>query len=83
MAVKKPILLNPFGGIDEKGMIQRFYDIHGRDVAENLDRIRKGCYPMREPLFPYRTISARQIFIRKATKQGFKEQVIMDFLDLT
>ena len=34
---------NPFGGADEQAMIDQFYALHGRNVAENLDRIRKNC----------------------------------------
>ena len=36
-------ILNPFSRVDEQAMIEQFYDLHGRDIAEKIDRIAKNC----------------------------------------
>lgn len=37
---------NGFGGTDEQAMIDQFYELHGQNVAEELDRLLKNSYPV-------------------------------------
>lgn len=74
---------SPFGTmLDEQAMTDQFFELHGRDTAEALDRIMQNSYPMPRMscLNPPKTRD--QVFTEKALREGFSRQVVNDFLQL-
>lgn len=62
-------LYNPFGYTDEIAMIEQFYDLYGRRVAEDLDRI-------------YRNHSYSKDWTIFAKQEGYSQKTIDDFRQL-
>lgn len=68
---------SPFGTMDdEQAMIDQFYELHGRDTAEALDRLMKQSFPLMK-------LTKVQVFRHKAVGHGFTDEQINDFLQLT
>jgi hypothetical protein len=60
------VITSPFGGVDEQATIEHFYDLHGRDVAEDLDRI-------------YQNNKYSKDWTKYAIQQGYSPDEILDF----
>ena len=70
---------NGYGGTDERAMIAEFHRIHGVDTAEKLDRLLKSSYPgIRVSAFD-KPATAREVFERRAKRDGYSDAVIADF----
>ena len=62
-------IINPFGFVDERAMIEQFYDLHGRDIAERLSNIHKLHFDKKDW-----TVFAK--------REGFSQKQIDDFIQL-
>jgi hypothetical protein len=63
------IIKNVFGYVDELETIEEFYSIHGRNVAESLDRV-------------YNNNKFSKDWTKAALREGFTREQIEDFQTL-
>lgn len=72
----------PFGGVDEQEMIEQFYDLHSRQVAEDLSRLRGRCHP-HGCLGDCYYKTEHEVFYLSAMNNGFTQAQFDDFLQVS